>query len=310
MPAAILFLGPGNTPASTFALGFFTVPAVMDFMPAGSFFGGLWFGLLFLAAVTSSISMLQPAIAFLEDGFGLKRRASVALLGVVTLIGAALVMWFSANAQALTFADFSCEFMMILAALFQVVIFGWVYGAEKGFEETNRGADFRVPRFMPFVVRFVTPIFLLVVLSLWCFYEGPDKLEQMSPGEQAEIAEEAAYANRDVYSEAIGAYLSEQLGAQVEGVALEVRVTELLGVEEGVPEDLGALPTQLWEVVERTVESRVASARKNANVARFTFVGVLLVFLAVFVLSDIACRGRVRRMLEQHEAAGSLPEDG
>ena len=38
----------------------------MHFMPLGHFFGAMWFGLLFLAAVTSSLSMLQPAIAFLE----------------------------------------------------------------------------------------------------------------------------------------------------------------------------------------------------------------------------------------------------
>ena len=61
VPAAILFLGPGNTPDSTFAIGFFTVPAVMHFMPIGWLFGGLWFGLLFVAAVTSSISMLHSA---------------------------------------------------------------------------------------------------------------------------------------------------------------------------------------------------------------------------------------------------------
>ena len=50
-------------------------------MPAGRFFGFLWFFMLFVAAITSSVSMLQPVIAFFEEGFGLKRHASAAVLG-------------------------------------------------------------------------------------------------------------------------------------------------------------------------------------------------------------------------------------
>ena len=81
VPTAFLFLGADAASQGTFGLGFITVPAIMHYMPLGNFFGALWFGLLFLAAVTSSLSMLQPAIAFLEDGFGLGRRGSVAMLG-------------------------------------------------------------------------------------------------------------------------------------------------------------------------------------------------------------------------------------
>ena len=102
VPTAFLFLGAASAEAGTFGLGFITIPAIMHFMPGGSFFGALWFGLLFFAAVTSSLSMLQPAIAFLEDGFGLKRRASMAILGVVTAAGAAAKVSFTAVTSPLT----------------------------------------------------------------------------------------------------------------------------------------------------------------------------------------------------------------
>ena len=55
-------------------------------MPAGQIMGFLFFFLLFLAAITSSLSMLQPAIALLEEGLGLQRKASVALLGFITAV--------------------------------------------------------------------------------------------------------------------------------------------------------------------------------------------------------------------------------
>ncbi|MCH7995817.1 MAG: sodium-dependent transporter, partial [Planctomycetes bacterium] len=166
VPTAFLFLGPENATGTTFTLGFVTMPAIMHFMPFGSFFGGMWFGLLFLAAVTSSISMLQPAIAFLEDGFGMKRRASVLILALFTTCGSGLIMYFSHNLTALDFADFWCEFMMIVAALGQVLIFGWVVGAGRGIKEANRGADFQIPPFMVFVLKYVTPTFLITVLGM------------------------------------------------------------------------------------------------------------------------------------------------
>ncbi|MFQ5806177.1 MAG: sodium-dependent transporter [Phycisphaerae bacterium] len=295
VPAAILFLGPGNTPDSTFALGFFTVPAVMHYMPGGAFFGGMWFGLLFLAAVTSSISMLQPAIAFLEDGFGMTRRVSVTVLGVVTLFGAGLVMYYSENVQALDFTDFWCEFMMILAALGQVVIFGWIIGAKKGVEEANRGADFRIPGFMPTVIRYVTPTFLIVVLGLWLFYNAPTRLDGMSPGLQGERAA------RGVYAEKIGEQFPELADDED---ALEAKVVAILGVAEGVPASRDGLPGWLRGLDAEADKAR-ASATKNANVARFVFLGVVLFFIGVFAVSDIACRGRIRRMLEAGQEASA-----
>ncbi|MFQ5491686.1 MAG: sodium-dependent transporter [Phycisphaerae bacterium] len=287
VPTAFLFLGPGNTPDSTFALGFFTVPAIMHYMPGGSFFGGMWFGLLFFAAVTSSISMLQPAIAFLEDGFGFRRRMSVIILGMVTLTGASLIMFFSAGVTALDFTDFWCEFMMILAALGQVLIFGWIIGAKQGVAEANRGAQIRIPSFMPFIIRYVTPGFLILVLALWCAYNGPDRLRKMSPTLQG------AAAARSVYAGAIGGR-PEYQGLAAE--AVEARVSEILGVAEGVPADLTTLPAWLQEVQPAAATAQ-EGAEDTANVARFVFVAVLLFYVLVFVLSDVACRYRIGRML-------------
>ena len=74
IPAAFIFLGAEplqRVVGSSIGLGFHAVPVTFEYLPLGHFFGFLWFGLLFLAALTSSVSMLQPAIAFFEEGFGL-----------------------------------------------------------------------------------------------------------------------------------------------------------------------------------------------------------------------------------------------
>ncbi|NOX59316.1 MAG: hypothetical protein GXP29_10725 [Planctomycetes bacterium] len=281
VPTAFLFLGSTHTPESTFQVGFFTVPAIMHLMPvAGNFLGGMWFGLLFLAAVTSSLSMLQPAIAFLEDGFGLPRRMSVTLLAIMTAVGASLVMYFSVNAQALDFTDFACEFMMIVAGLAQVLIFGWVIGAERGVREANRGSDFKLPRFMPFVVRYITPTFLIVVLGMWCFYNAPGRLRDMSPDFKG-----------------IEAALLIEAPNQFEGDALVTKVRELQATPSAARPDWLTAPT-------KKVAKEIEGARLNANIARFSIVGVGLLFIIITAAIDIACRNRIGRTIEAAERAG------
>ena len=173
IPAAFIFLGAAPLAAvvgSTIGLGFHAVPVTFQYLPLGHFFGFLWFGLLFLAAVTSSISMLQPAIAFFEEGFGMARRASMAALGLVTVPGTLLVAWFTKDTVALDVMDFWVgSFMLVVLALFEVLLFGWVLGAERGIREANRGSDLRVPGLLAPVIRYVCPVYLALILGSFAY---------------------------------------------------------------------------------------------------------------------------------------------
>lgn len=296
VPVAFLFLGAENASTGTFGLGFITVPAIMHFMPGGAFFGALWFGLLFLAAVTSSLSMLQPAIAFLEDGFGLRRRTSVAILGLVTAAGTVPTMYFSKDALALDHTDFWCNLLMIVAATAQVLIFGWIIGAERGLEETNRGADLRVPGPVAVLLRYVTPTFLLVVLVMWSWQNLPDRLAGMDPEHQSMAAE------RRVYAGAIADRFGEE-GLPED--ALARRVESLLG-PEGRRVRLARIPDWLREHASAAQEQGSAAA-SDARIARFVFVGIALFFLVLFILADMACRNRIGRIIRSVEASEGPP---
>ncbi len=174
IPAAFVFLGYSviENPPGTFGLGFVTLPNVFNHMVAGWFFGFLFFFLLFLAAVTSSLSMLQPAIALLEEGLGLGRRAAVAVLSFVTAVGSAFVVFFSEGLIALETFDFWVgTFAIYLLATFQVIVFGWILGVEKGFEELRRGAEIRIPEFFKFIIKYVSPVYLLIIFFAWCYQE-------------------------------------------------------------------------------------------------------------------------------------------
>ena len=176
IPAAFVFLGASGVSevaGSTFNLGFMTLPMVFESMPAGRWVGAAFFFLLFLAAVTSSLSMLQPAIALLEEGLGLVRQASVAILGFITAVGTGFVVYFSKDAKALDTLDFWAGTLCIyLLAGIQVVLFGWVLGPAKGYEELQRGAQITIPRFVMTIIRYVSPLYLLVIFALWLYQQA------------------------------------------------------------------------------------------------------------------------------------------
>lgn len=169
LPASVAFLGVGTVVGvGTFGLGFNVLPMVFSRMPFGDFFGFLFFFLLFLAAVTSSLSMLQPGIAFLEEALGVGRRISVALLGFITVCGTAFVLYFSAGLKALDTLDFWVgTFLIFVLATLQILVFGWVWGANKGIEEANRGSLLQLPAWLGFVMKYISPAFLLGIFALW-----------------------------------------------------------------------------------------------------------------------------------------------
>jgi len=179
LPAAFIFIGiPAST--STFGLGFNALPNVFAAMPAGQFFGFLWFFMLFLAAITSSISMLQPVIAFLEEGFGLKRHASAALLGFIASGGCLFVAWFSKDLKALDTMDFWVgTFIIYVLAMIQAILYGWVFGIDKGEKEAHLGAHFRIPRVVQFMLKYVTPVYLLVIFGAFCYQKVPDYVKSL-----------------------------------------------------------------------------------------------------------------------------------
>ncbi len=183
IPAGFVFLGIAGTVGGTFGLGFNTLPVVFEYMPGGRIFGCLWFFMLFLAAITSSLSMLQPAIAFLEEGLNIGRHASCALLGLISALGSLFVIYFSKDLVALDTMDFWVGTVMIFVlAMIQVVLYAWVFGARRGYEFAMQGAEMKLPRVFNFVIKYVSPLYLIGVFTLWCTYNLPAYVTQLRQG--------------------------------------------------------------------------------------------------------------------------------
>ncbi|HEY5043167.1 MAG TPA: sodium-dependent transporter [Verrucomicrobiae bacterium] len=173
VPAAFIFLGAaGVVGQGTFSLGFKVLPLVLSHLPMPGLFGFLFFFLLFLAAITSSLSMLQPGIAFLEEGLGLNRKQSTTLLGLLTAIGCTFVVYFSKDLKALDTMDFwvGTVFIFIMATVI-IIYFGWGMGIERGFEEAHRGAEMKIPGIYKFIMKFVSPAYLLIIFAMFVWFK-------------------------------------------------------------------------------------------------------------------------------------------
>ena len=166
IPAAVAFFGIANAvliaKQGAFMLGFVSLPAVFSNMEAGQFLGFLWFFLLFIAGITSSVAILQPMIAFLEDEFGFTRKTAVLLTSLVVFIGAQAVVFLNRFLDEMDF--WAGTFFVIVLGLFEVILFYWIYDAKKAWEEINRGGLITVPKLYYYIVKYVTPLFLLALL--------------------------------------------------------------------------------------------------------------------------------------------------
>jgi SNF family Na+-dependent transporter len=173
LTAAFVFLGLNGTIAAaaggTFGLGFNTLPVVFAQMgPLGTVVGALWFFMLFLAAITSSISMYQPSLAFFQEALGWSRKAATTLMVSICVFASFLVMYFSRGSifQS-TIDDWVGTFLIFVLAMIQIIAFAWIFGMDRGWAEAHEGAHIRIPGFYKYVMKYVAPAYLLIVFGFF-----------------------------------------------------------------------------------------------------------------------------------------------
>lgn len=174
--AAFAFYGPVEiikiAQGGAFNLGFVTMPLIFGKINFGMLYAFLWFALLFLAGLTSSVSLAQPAISFMEDEFGLNKKKAVTAFSIISFILCQPVIFFLGRGFLNELDFWGGTFCLVLFATIETVLFAWVFGMDKAWKELHHGAVMRVPKIYRFIIKYVTPSFLILILGSWLYQEG------------------------------------------------------------------------------------------------------------------------------------------
>lgn len=173
MPAVFAF---GINPQAGPGLVFETLPFVFGQMPAGGLIAILFFVALLVAALTSSISMLEVAVAYLVEEKKFSRLGACALLFVICwVIGAVCSLSFGPlshiqirGGNIFDFLDsLSSNVLMTLGSLFTVIFVGWRLKKTDVYDEfTNGGTLSRNSKIFGvlwFLIRYIAPVAIIAI---------------------------------------------------------------------------------------------------------------------------------------------------
>ncbi len=162
----------GMAPEQGPGLTFVTLPGVFAKMPMGGLFSFLFFLLLFVAALTSMMSLLEVAVSFIIDEFNVSRfTAAVGGGTFITLLGipSALSLAGRPTVFGMSFFDFmdylSNSIMMPICAIGICLFVGWAWADEARREITNDGlVHFGMKELWVISLRFFAPIAIGIIL--------------------------------------------------------------------------------------------------------------------------------------------------
>lgn len=174
IPAVFVFSNGDKSALGTGpSLMFETLPKVFNSMAGGSIIGALFFFLVLFAALTSSVSIMEAIVSGLIDSFHVSRRKATILvlvygiaLGVVCSLGfgpLSSVRIFGFD--ILDFLDFvSNSVLLPIVGMLTCIVVGFVIRPQAIIDEVEINGRFKVKKFYTIMVKWIAPIFILVIL--------------------------------------------------------------------------------------------------------------------------------------------------
>jgi NSS family neurotransmitter:Na+ symporter len=173
----------GQDPAAGPGLVFVTLPGIFQAMPGGFYFAIAFFILLAVAALTSTISVLEVVVAYLIEERKMSRRKATAIgAGAISIIGVACTLSFGPLKDFTIFGKtifdlmnyMSANVFLTFGALFIVIYTGWKLGKSNFVDEINQAK--RIPPILSniivFIIKFIAPLAIGAVAIGAFFVEG------------------------------------------------------------------------------------------------------------------------------------------
>ena len=155
------------------SLMFITLPKVFASMGAGTIAGILFFLLVFFAALTSAISLLETSVSSLSQQFHISRNKAIVIMAFVMLaFGTTSCLgygvWDFISIFGMAFLDFydflTNSIMMPIAALATCILIIKVVGFQKIIDEVKISSPFKREKLYVFFMKYLASFFLIIIL--------------------------------------------------------------------------------------------------------------------------------------------------
>lgn len=158
------------------SLLFVTMPKVFATMPGRNIFGAIFFIMVFFAAFTSSISMVEVIVAMFMDRFHIGRKtACLIVMGIALLLGIPGLLGNSIWSDVKIFGfsimnaldAFASNILLPFAALFTCIFVGFVIKPKAIVDEVEEhGFHFKLKKAFSFSIRFIAPLCILAIIVI------------------------------------------------------------------------------------------------------------------------------------------------
>lgn len=155
------------------SLMFITLPKIFASMGAGTIAGILFFLLVFFAALTSAISLLETSVSSLSQQFHISRNKAIVIMAFVMLaFGTTSCLgygvWDFISIFGMAFLDFydflTNSIMMPIAALATCILIIKVVGFQKIIDEVKISSPFKREKMYVFFMKYLASFFLIIIL--------------------------------------------------------------------------------------------------------------------------------------------------
>ncbi len=155
------------------SLMFVTLPKVFNEMPFGSVVGALFFILVFFAALTSAVSVMEAIVAGIDDKYKTgRKKATVIVFLYAVAIGVLCSLGFGVLSNItiigfgiLDFLDFmSNSVLMPIVGMLTCIVIGFVVKPKTVIDEVELNGKFRMKKFYTVMVKWIAPICILIIL--------------------------------------------------------------------------------------------------------------------------------------------------
>ena len=126
--------------------------------------GVCWFGLLFFAGITSSLAMGTPWMGFMRDEFKWSSVKGAWSFGAMILVMGLPTVFFFNQGLFDQYDYWAGTVSLVVFAFLETILFAYIFGIKRGWDELNMGADIKIPGFYKYIILFVTPVLLGWVL--------------------------------------------------------------------------------------------------------------------------------------------------